>query len=401
MRPFKAVAARLLPLAALLGCASDAAPDAERVDEIRMGKLTAAADSIQFVEIRDILMDSMGVWILDSAEPYITLVDPQGELLLRFGSEGQGPGQFQNPVALEDAGPGEPPGIVVWDLGNARVSIFDSQGDLTREDRIEDSAMGSIRANIRSVAFPDPFRIRRVGEALAYVRYPAGLFRSSDFRSGTLVTSSSESLTASEEVMAFREAAAGIPSGHLGELGPLPLWDACADGTVVVWLPEVGALRWFNRQGEVVGQSTPELPSRALEDPDIERYLRAMARLELGASPEERGIDIRSMVRTRRGHFARVAPVATDLRCSEDGSGWLRLFDTSAHPLGHGFRWARVTAGGSGSLTLGMPVGFSPFVVRSTVMVGVLEAQSGDQTVAWLDINDAPAGAQVTGGGDQ
>ena len=66
------------------------------------------------------------VWVAESGINHrVSVFDPQGELLFRFGSHGSGPGQFERPadIELDDNG-------YAWvtDAVNNRVQIFDEEG---------------------------------------------------------------------------------------------------------------------------------------------------------------------------------------------------------------------------------------------------------------------------------
>lgn len=67
------------------------------------------------------------IWVADRAEKKIHSVSFQGELLYQFGGEGDGPGEFRQPIALRATSDGS---IWVLDAGNARVTRYSSDGRL-------------------------------------------------------------------------------------------------------------------------------------------------------------------------------------------------------------------------------------------------------------------------------
>ena len=130
------------------------------------------------------------------------------------------------------------------------------------------------------------------------------------------------------------------------EWAEVPLWDACF-GTLTVWNPISKEIVWFNPDWTPRARARLDLPSVPLDHKDIERYLEAMARHELGPEYSTQGIDFSLMARQHRSRFATHQPLATDLRCQGPNLAWLRLFSTSSDPLGRGSNWIAMDDGGA------------------------------------------------------
>lgn len=376
-RSVRRLSLSVLPGAVLLAChgpTKEAAPDLE----LLATDLHVLEEDVVFADVRDAVATPDGFWILDGHEPFVTGFDLDGMVRQRFGRKGRGPSELLQPRAIQSAGPGRHADILVWDPGNARVSRFSTAGDPVAV-MPEHAGHAGIRSDLPEVTYVDPFRVRRVGKHFAYVRYPAGLSRTADLARGRLTMADAPGLERGS-------ALGGIvpdgdsPEGGAGELAGLPLWDGCGDRGLAVWEPDERTVTWM----DPAGSATPAVPvpirPRRLDEADIERYLGLMARLEIGADPEERGLDLSAMARSSRELFARDAPVATELRCGVGHEAWLRLFDTSSDPLGRGRDWLVVDT--IGFTRVRLPGGFSPLVILPDRIVGVLEEARG-QRIAW------------------
>jgi hypothetical protein len=94
-------------------------------EEVTFGKWTA------FSEVGSIALDSRNnVYVLDNRACDIKVFDGQGNLLRAIGKKGQGPGELFVPVSMEINRKDE---IIVYCLGNHRISLFHTDGKLIRE----------------------------------------------------------------------------------------------------------------------------------------------------------------------------------------------------------------------------------------------------------------------------
>ena len=342
-------------------------------------RIEIPAPNVTFVDVRDMAVSGRGVWVLDGMEPFVTFVSADGDVLHRFGTEGQGPSELSNPSSLElRAGDGS--GVRVWDLGNARVAEFDPAGSVLATRPLSGSGVGAVRSDIRQVSYVDPFRVRRVGEDYVVARYPDRPSRTGDFLSGTLIRAD-RTLAELAPILAFSTEAVQISVERVSlEFTAVPLWDGCS-GLVVTWLPDRGAVHWVDLDGATRHQVPVPISPREVTLDDIEAYVRRMARLELGPGWEEQVPNTRAVARQMRGQFALEAPVATEIRCGSDGSAWLRMFDTESSPLGLGSDWLRVET--TGAVTrVAFPHSFSPMVFVEDEAIGVSTDDAGLQRVA-------------------
>jgi hypothetical protein len=350
------------------------------IEELQMG-----VEPTLFTDVREIVPTEGGTWVLDGAAPHVTLLDEAGDVVLRFGDEGAGPEEFSAPWAMQVFGPVDAAQVAIWDLGNARVSTFSSAGALVSTRRIETGTLDGIRLDIRNVTYADPFRVRQSRGRFVFGRYPGTVSQTWDLLRGEVMASHSVELASPQLVARLTEPVTFSASAELTELRALPLWDACTEGSVLVWRPDLERIRWVGPDGGTLREVAVPFGPRRMTHQDVVGYLRLMARLELGVEPEEKGIDIDAMARSSREYFADLAPLATDLRCGAGEVAWLRLFDTTHDPLGRGSIW--MTLGDQGLRSFRFPDGFSPFAFEDRGVLGVLEDDLGFQRVALWPTN--------------
>ena len=127
-----------IPLLALTATGCGQEPGAEvdgarfvpAVEEVyRVGALEGdRLDS--FSRVTSVAFDDEGrLFILDSDTRQVTVVDPDGTPTTRFGSQGDGPGQFRSPQSLAVLASGD---VAVADAGRGGVLIFSSDGEHLR-----------------------------------------------------------------------------------------------------------------------------------------------------------------------------------------------------------------------------------------------------------------------------
>ena len=81
-------------------------------------------------------IDSKGsMYILDSQECCIKKFDSKGGFIKSFSRKGKGPGELEMAVRMVITGPDQ---IVVYDLGNRRFTVFDSEGQYVSSTAITD-----------------------------------------------------------------------------------------------------------------------------------------------------------------------------------------------------------------------------------------------------------------------
>lgn len=89
-----------------------------------------------FRQVTDVTWDPQGnTYISDGyINSRVAKVDPNGKWLMSFGEPGSGPGQFSTPHSIAADNEGH---IYVADRGNARIQVFDENGQFLRQIKID------------------------------------------------------------------------------------------------------------------------------------------------------------------------------------------------------------------------------------------------------------------------
>jgi len=362
-----------------LGC--DQAPSAERVasEAVALEDLQVLAPGARFTSVRELALSGASLWVLDGGPPFLTRVTLEGGEVVAFGARGPGPGELLHPRSLlPSLGPSKG-SVWVWDYGTGRASRFDSAGVFLASEPMDEGGAIAVRSDLDQVSFVEPFRVRSFGDGLLTSHFPGRVHRSSDLVTGSLVRA--DHRLAPGPVLARFSHHAGPGAGVPREWEALPLWDAC-DGAVVLWSPASSRLLWLDGQGDTLRVVPVEHRTGPITLLDMERYLRQMARLELGPDYEGAGIDFTAMAAARRDQFPQRRPLATGLRCESGDVAWVRLFDTDTDPLGRSRTWLRVPASGPQDAIM-FPAAFAPFVFTPEGVLGVLEAPDGQRLARW------------------
>lgn len=368
-----------LMLVAVVGCQPSEEPVVTSSRVVEAAEIVPVATEARFFSVRDVSLDGDVLWVLSGVPPFVTRVSLVDGDAVEFGAEGEGPAELRNPWGIQAlGGPGEG-GVRIWDLGNGRVSTFDSAGAFQGSERLSPQGIVRARNDIRDVSYADPFRIRAGPFGVFVGVFPGRVNRTPDVSGGSLWRADLQ-LEPGLEMTRFGDHASSGSEG-LREWASVPLWDAC-DGSAVLWSPETASVIWLDQQGGVAQTAPVRVDQTPLSLEDVERYLRQMSRLELGPDHEKAGINFASAARSMRGEFAEWRPFATDLRCEEGEAAWIRLFDTSVDPLGRSQSWLRVSPDTS-PRQVSFPRGFTPALFTSDRVYGLLEAPNGDQRLAW------------------
>lgn len=104
---------------------------------VAMG-VTGETDGLYFESLVDAAFVGDGtVWVLDRGQRTAFKVSEDGRVLSRAGAEGEGPGEFRDPVSIVEAGPDS---LVVFDRGLQRISVFDAEGRFRRATTLRPGA---------------------------------------------------------------------------------------------------------------------------------------------------------------------------------------------------------------------------------------------------------------------
>jgi len=74
------------------------------------------------------------IFVLDNGNHRVVAFDQSGDALREFGREGQGPGEFQNPLGFGVAGNR----VLISDIGNNRLTVFKTDGELVADTQFDD-----------------------------------------------------------------------------------------------------------------------------------------------------------------------------------------------------------------------------------------------------------------------
>lgn len=102
-----------------------------------------------FGRVRDVAFDNAGnLYVMDSQAHRINVFDAQGQHLRHFGQSGEGPGEFQQPIAFTVLGDGT---SVVTDARARAIMYFDAEGNYLFQQSLqgENLTLGVLLADPR------------------------------------------------------------------------------------------------------------------------------------------------------------------------------------------------------------------------------------------------------------
>ena len=392
----------VLPLLVLvtlgIGACAPKLPDTSTGEvEIAPSALTTFTEGEELWGVRDIIESGEVIWVLTATAPFLRAYHHSGRMLADFGRSGDGPGELRNPWTLSAATSSG--AVVAWDLATRRRSLFDAAGNfvtstptaITRE---------SVRADIRSVTFGDPFRVVEDNTGIWTASYPGGIRQGDDLWGGKILRyghGDVEPVVVVDFAIDLPGAASRVPA--MG-LGPVPLWDGCADGVVAVLDPVDHSLHLYRASGTKVRQITLPWAGRPLSHEERLGYVRAMMRNETqGTNVADEEIDraAADMLARAGEHLAAEAPLGIDLRCSP-GRIWIQEFDGSSHPLGDGRTWTTVALDDvTGQFQrVVFPDGFTPYRLTDSAAIGVVTDSFELQRIAVVRLAAVPPAPMPT-----
>jgi hypothetical protein len=376
----------LLGLGACAGDSSDVATG-ERIIELTDLRPFEGDEALNGV--RSLAVDATGdVWVLASSEPYVHRYDSTGKLVASFGRAGQGPGELQ--PSHEILAPTESdPHVVVWSAGSGTLTRYERDG-------IPAARVGPVLIT-RSV--PTIVEQLSFARAIPMARWRNGFLLQDQRRRDSPGLESTMSLanaalvvldsvgTQIDTLIEFRQLTGfSRPGATVADLGPLPLWTVCPNGSAVVVDPYGMRLRRFDRDGRAAPADTLPLDAPPITDADIERWLRnstTVSALTGGRAIPESVIEeyLKAYLAGRRGELATIGPPAVRAQCDEDSNIWLQRYNTADEPRGLGREWVVVSEGRI-IRSYRFPPRFQPMALHTGTAFGVVKDSMDVERVA-------------------
>jgi len=367
-----------------IGCGISGDSEVPPPEIVGLEDIRTIRPDVGFVGPRDLAMTEGAVWVLDNAPPFLTRVSLDDGSVIRIGAEGQGPGEYRFPWAVQPAqiSAGEK-GVVVWDLGNGRVSVVGPEGAFLGSMLLNPSHGLRARANIRDLSYVDPFRIRNLKGRIVSGHFEDRVGSTLDVVKGTLQLVHRQ-LRPEREIARFSNSV-DLDQATSPVWASVPLWDACGE-TVVLWSPATSSVLWLDLDGRVRAQTRIQIPPRIVEPASALSYLRWRVRVESASGLRASESYIRRLWLRFRSIFPEEAPPVTDIRCQAPGGAWLRLFDTSQDPVGRSQTWQMVM-GRTSHRRVTFPGDFMPTLFTDHGAVGFMAGADGLQHLSlWSDV---------------
>ena len=339
-----------------------------------------------FWEVADVLEKDGIIWVLSPVDPFVHGLRSGAEVAA-FGTQGDGPGEFRSARALLPLG--DTGHVTIWDAASRLYRTVSSDGlpISTREAR----ATGTVRGDIDVVTFGDPLRVAATAEG-GTVRgeFAGAVMWGTDLWTAALVRTAPDGNV--ERLVDFGDLS-GASHDDLrtrGFLVPVPLWDACPDGSVVVLDPLARFLYLVESSWEERDSISVPWDVRTLSRDDRINYLKGQMNAELQGQRVEASEMEAMLARAEQGsrdQFPASAPLAVDIRCS-GGRVWMQEYEGAAHPLGFSRTWRTVALAGStpAYAEVILPPAFQIFRVSDSRLLGVVTDDMGLQRVASIPV---------------
>jgi len=348
-------------------------------------RIVGSTDSI--ARIADLAQAADGtVWILNTVEPYFIAMTIDGTIKSVWGKQGGGPGELRSPVGLvTDRRTGD---VWAYDRGHRamlRVSGFSGDPELIVLDRqrgapnqpvsFEDAAPGGGRPWLRGG--PNGFLMGRA----------TGAIRLSLWHVDVIELESDGSI---EPIFSLVDKLADPTSkyGDANEFLPFPMWDFCADGSVVIYDPVINNLRRFSAAGEE--QQIHALPPERQLELTHDRlfgmaYRTIRENSPAGALPDSAQVyqQLERELAVSMAVASKYFPEYADFWCVRGNDLWLQRFDPDAGVMGRGATWLRVAMNGAVD-SIVMPERFRPMRFDPDRVWGISSDDFGVESVAWI-----------------
>jgi hypothetical protein len=333
------------------------------------------------------------VWVLNSMSPYFVVLGPNGQVERQFGERGGGPEEFDRPVALVRG----VDSMDVWTYDWGRNALIRISAGNRRElalprDSIPISSLVSFKGAGINPA-PPWLESTRDGFLLARARvsrYESGLH----LWNADILLVREDGPEVGVDLHTPIADYIGDPGSRYGDatiLIPYPLWTVCAGGTIGLYDPLANTVRRFTDAGEELGAFALPDERRLLMTVDLvfEMFYRQLEEDVPSAQiPEKEEMRRRTEEQNREfvNSSAEFFPEYADLRCTPDGTLWLRRFDVTTGRLGHGSDWLRVSADGLQTL-VALPRAFRTFRIERDGIWGTVRDSLGVESIAWVGLD--------------
>jgi len=379
------------------GCVSGDAPSiadtGPEIDEIGAASVHEIGTSEEIGHIADIVEAADGtIWILNTSEPYLIAMAPDGSVSGSWGTRGGGPSEFRNPSTLVVEG--RTGHVWVYDGGHHALMRVDGPVDpvetiLIPRDSIPPGRIASTenagtgeggRAWIRGTE--SGFLLAVGGEgSTAFTR-----LWNVDIRLMTVEGAFRDAYTVGNRL--------GDPASRFGEEAteflPYPLWAVCPDGTVVFYDPLGNTLHRLSPD-DVLVDSISLPPERGLEV-NLDRVFRMAYGFMREQAPGGLVLDstavynqLKLMWDQIRTEAAAVFPEYADLQCTSAGTVWVQPFDPDSGMMGRGPVWIRIDGDGPPEWYR-FPEAFRPLRFTADRVLGSLKGEFDVESVAWLSL---------------
>jgi hypothetical protein len=311
------------------------------------------SDSLVLNDVADAaLVPDGGIAVVNRGNREVLLFDSSGILRATFGREGEGPGEFRDPIEVT---PGPADSISVWDWEIGRITVLDPQGALVRSIRVT----------------PPPKNPTGQFDILSDTVFALG---EHEFR----VPAEAEFAPQFLHVLAFggtgvfRDSLLRLPYGRRGfvnreaRMSGTPLFDArgvyATHGSSVLWsdgkTPNIMAT---GGSGKSIPLWSWPATDRAVTPDTVRAYKEAVLSAYEG--------QMAGLMRERLDGVpvSERFPALRELLVGSDGSVWIQLYEPMP---GSPQTWLRVPWGDLGACRVTLAQGFAAFAFDSHRVLG-------------------------------
>jgi hypothetical protein len=336
---------------------------------VSIGSLEPGPD-FEIFDVRGALRLRDGSLVVANAgTSQLLFFDSEGEFSRAVGQKGQGPGEFENLFYCMRFGRDS---LLVWDGGNARMTVHDAEGAYVREFRLVGEGGAPLFPGMDPVVFADRTLLGMA--MLPVMDQPEGLYRPqiTYFRLGPAGDERGPFVTVPGNMFSIRYVGEDRRAMAPVLFGPEPVL-AATDSLLWVGRGETFELEAYDLEGELrrlvrnlTYRASPITEAHIAAE--IEKRLASMAAMldRMGgdmapgwAAAQER--NIREMPRPE------VFPPYARLLTDPDGNLWVMRYP---EPGQSGSQWTVFDAEGRLRGTLELPDRFEPFDVGNDYILG-------------------------------